>query len=312
MIILDGGLGRHLASIGAPFRQPEWSALALMEAPQMVRDAHDDFIAAGADVIATNTYAVVPYHIGEDRYEERSDELLALAAKLARDAADAVPHQVQVAASIPPMFGSYKPEEFEVRGARRMMQQFRRFLAPVADIFMGETLGSVSEVTTYLDVFADCAADLWVSVTLEDRDPVAGAPRLRSGEPVSELLLSIEGMRFDALLFNCSQPEVMDNAVSLSRRELEAFSRQHGAARPMIGVYANAFPLIDDEYEGSNSSVHQLREDITPEAYLRYAEAWVESGADIIGGCCGITPDHIRVLAEALKSPPPVALPDYA
>ena len=160
-----------------------------------------------------------------------------------------------------------------MRGARRMMQQFRRFL-PVADIFMGETLGSVSEVTTYLDVFADRAADLWVSVTLEDRDPVAGAPRLRSGEPVSELLLSIEGMRFDALLFNCSQPEVMDDAVSLSRRELEAFSRQHGAARPMIGVYANAFPLIDDEYEGSNSSVHQLREDITPEAYLRYAEVW--------------------------------------
>ena len=70
-----------------------------------------------------------------------------------------------------------------MRGARRMMQQFRWFLAPVADIFMGETLGSVSEVTTYLDVFADRAADLWVSVTLEDRDPVAGAPRLRSGEP---------------------------------------------------------------------------------------------------------------------------------
>ena len=72
------------------------------------------------------------------------------------------------------------------------------------------------------------------------------------------------------------------------------------------------FPLIDDEYEGSNSSVHQLREDITPEAYLRYAETWARSGADIIGGCCGITPEHIRVLSEALKSPPPVALPDYA
>ena len=312
MIILDGGLGRHLASMGAPFRQPEWSALALMEAPQMVRDAHDDFIAAGADVIATNTYAVVPYHIGEDRYEERAEELLTLAAKLARDAADAVPHEVQVAASVPPMFGSYKPEEFEVRGARRMMQQFRRFLAPVADIFHGETLGSVSEATTFLDMFADCAADLWLSVTLEDRDPVAGAPRLRSGEPLSELLLSVEGTRFDALLFNCSQPEVMNDAVAQSRRELEAFSRQHGAARPMIGVYANAFPLIDEDYEGSNSSVHQLREDITPEAYLRYAETWVQSGADIIGGCCGISPDHIRLLAERLKAPPPVALPDYA
>ena len=204
MIILDGVLAA-IASIGAPFRQPEWSALALMEVLQMVRDADD--LSCRADVIATNTYAVVPYHIGEDRYEAQSEELLTLAAKLARDAADAVPHQVHVAASIPPMFGSYKPEEFEVRGARRMMQHFRRFLAPVADIFMGETLGSVSEVTTFLDVFEDCAADLWVSVTLEDRDPVVGAPRLRSGEPLSELLLSIEGMRFDALHYNCTQQE---------------------------------------------------------------------------------------------------------
>jgi len=312
VIILDGGLGRQLEAMGAPFRQPEWSALALMEAPQMVRDAHDAFIEAGADVITTNTYAIVPFHIGDDRYEAQSEDLLALAAKLARDAADAVPHSVQVAASIPPMFGSYKPDAFEIQGARRMMQHFRRFLAPVADIFIGETLSSISEVTTYLDMFADCAADLWVAVTLEDDDPVPGKPRLRSGEPLTELLLSIEGLRFDALLFNCSQPEVMNDAVALSRSELQAFARQHGASRPMIGAYANAFPLMNDDYEAANENIHQLRKDITVEAYLRFATQWAESGADIIGGCCGITPDHIRKLAETLKAPPPVAAPDYA
>ena len=311
VIILDGGLGRQLEAMGAPFRQPEWSALALMEAPGMVRDAHDAFIAAGADVITANSYAVVPFHIGEDRFESQSEALLTLAAKLARDAADAVPHPVQVAASVPPMFGSYRPDDFEVQGARRMMQHFRRFLAPVADIFIGETLSSVAEATTYLDLFADCAADLWVSVTLEDVDAVAGRPRLRSGEPLSELLLSIEGMRFDALLFNCSQPEVMNDAVALSRRELEAFSGQHGAARPMIGAYANAFPLMDEDYEAANENIHQLRKDITADAYLRFAREWADSGADIIGGCCGITPDHIRTLAEAFKPPPPVATPDY-
>ena len=312
MIILDGGLGRQLQAMGAPFRQPEWSALALMEAPQTVRDVHDAFIAAGADVISTNTYAIVPFHIGEDRYEAESEELLTLAAKLARDAADAVPHEVQVAASVPPMFGSYKPDAFEVQGARRMMQHFRRFLAPVADIFIGETLSSISEVTTYLDMFADCAADLWVSVTLEDVDPVAGKPRLRSGEPLTELLLSIEGLRFDALLFNCSQPEVMKDAVAQSRSELEAFSSQHGAARPMIGAFANAFPKMDDDYKAANENIHQLRKEITPDAYLRFAQKWAESGADIIGGCCGISPDHIRVLAETFKAPPPVTAPDYA
>ena len=311
MIILDGGIGRQLEAIGAPFRQPKWSALALMEAPQFVREVHDQFIAAGADVITTNSYAIVPFHIGEDRFEAESADLLALAAKLARDAADAVSHKVYVAASVPPIYGSYKPDLFEIQGARRMMQQFRRHLAPVADIFIGETLGSVEESTTFLNVFTDCAADLWLSVTLEDADFTPGAPKLRSGEPLSELLLSIEGMRFDALLFNCSQPEVMGDAIKAGRAELDAFTRQHGAAPPMIGVYANAFPLMDENYDGANENIHQLRGDITPESYLHFAKHWADIGADIIGGCCGISPTHINLLAQELKDMPPVTTPEF-
>jgi S-methylmethionine-dependent homocysteine/selenocysteine methylase len=272
-------LGINCGQVGAPFRQPEWSALALMEAPQFVREVHDQFIAAGADVITTNSYAVVPFHIGEDRFEAQAGELLALAAKLASDAADAVSHKVYVAASVPPMFGSYQPDQFEVQGARRMMQQFRRHLAPVADIFIGETLSSVEEATTYLEVFADCAADLWLSVSLEDADYEPDRPKLRSGELLSELLLSIEGMRFDALLFNCSQPEVMADAIKAGRAELDAFTTQHGAAPPMIGVYGNAFPQMDKNYEGANANIHQLREDITPENYLHFARHWAEIGA---------------------------------
>ena len=49
--IIDGGMGRELAKRGAPFRQPEWSALAMIEAPEIVRDVHRDFIRSGAGVI---------------------------------------------------------------------------------------------------------------------------------------------------------------------------------------------------------------------------------------------------------------------
>ena len=113
MIILDGGLGRQLKAMGAPFRQPEWSALALMEGPEFVRAAHDAFIASGATIITTNSYAVVPFHIGEDLFRDQAGSLLDLAGQLARDAADAAPHSVQVAAGVPPMFGSYQPDKFD-------------------------------------------------------------------------------------------------------------------------------------------------------------------------------------------------------
>ena len=69
--ILDGGTGRELMRMGAPFRQPEWSALALMEGPQFVTRVHQAFIEAGADAITTNSYAIVPFHIGAERFQQR-------------------------------------------------------------------------------------------------------------------------------------------------------------------------------------------------------------------------------------------------
>ena len=84
MEILDGGIGRYLKEIGAPFQQPEWSALALMEDPSSVITAHQAFVDAGAQVITTNSYAVVPFHIGEERFANRGAELIALSGQLAQ------------------------------------------------------------------------------------------------------------------------------------------------------------------------------------------------------------------------------------
>ncbi len=78
------------------------------------------------------------------------------------------------------MFGSYLPDRFVAAQARVMMKKFRERLAPVADIFIGETLGSIEEVTTFL-VCLRMSPPIWVSVTLEGLKVEAGTPRLRSG-----------------------------------------------------------------------------------------------------------------------------------
>ena len=289
MIILDGGLGRQLKAMGAPFRQPEWSALALMEGPEFVRAAHDAFIESGATIITTNSYAVVPFHIGEDLFRDQAGALLDLAGQLARDAADAAPHSVQVAAGVPPMFGSYQPDKFDAGRAVEMIGLFRQQLDPYADFFMAETHSSIAEALCFLEVFADCDKPVWLSLTLEDAAPLAGTPKLRSGEPLIDLLTAIDGAAPSAVLFNCSQPEVMDDAV---RAVVAHFAGK--AMPPLVGVLANAFPLIEKTYSGANASLHDLRTDITPAAYADYAVKWAASGAGIIGGCCGIAPDHLR------------------
>ena len=106
MIVLDGGIGRHLEKIGAPFGQPEWSALSLIQDPDFVFRAHIDFINAGADVITTNSYAIVPFHLGKNRFEKEGKDLLNRAGNIAREAVKSHKKEVKVAASIPPVFGS--------------------------------------------------------------------------------------------------------------------------------------------------------------------------------------------------------------
>ncbi|HAZ78706.1 MAG TPA: homocysteine S-methyltransferase [Porticoccaceae bacterium] len=285
--ILDGGIGRYLKQIGAPFRQPEWSALALIEDPSSVTKAHHAFIDAGANIITTNSYAVVPFHIGDKRFLEQGAKLIALAGSLARQVQDENLADVTVAAGIPPVFGSYKPGEFRTEEAISRLKLFKKHLLPFTNIVLAETQSSIQEVITIQRVFANCGQPLWISMTLEDQ--TAEQSRLRSGESLVEALEAIDYEQVDTILFNCSQPEVMAAAVELSVTMLPATIN--------VGVYANGFRPISNTIE-ANKGYSTIRDDLDPQAYMAFARQWQALGATVIGGCCGIGPEHIALLSQ--------------
>lgn len=290
--IIDGGLGRELARSGAPFKQPEWSALALIEAPSFVSQAHRAFIDAGAQVITTNSYAVVPFHIGEERFEHLGLALAELSGRLAREAADGAAHPVQVAGSLPPALGSYRPDLFEPAAARRILEVIIAGLKPHVDIWLAETQSAIAEVELVREVLGDDSRPLWVSFTLAD-ELVQGRASLRSGESVTAAAQAAERLHAEALLFNCSRPEVMAPAVAEAR----------AATGLELGVYANAFEP-GDSTGGANVGLSRLRADTDPQGYLEWARQWVDLGASLVGGCCGIGPEHIACLSAAFKSHP--------
>lgn len=293
--IIDGGMGRELSRRGAPFRQPEWSALALTEAPDVVRDTHLDFIRAGAEVIITNSYAVVPFHIG-GRFADEGEALAAVAGRLAREAVAAGGRAVQVAASVPPLFGSYRPDLFDAARAPEIALPLIRGQAPYADIWLAETQSSIAEPTLLKSLLPDDGKPYWVSFTLDDETP-HDEPLLRSGERVADAVVAMTALGVDAVLFNCSQPEVMDAAVAVARQVLDA----HGSAAH-LGVYANAFEPHAGEALAANDGLDAIRKDTTPANYLSRAQNWCAAGADMVGGCCGIGPEHIEALSAVLNS----------
>jgi S-methylmethionine-dependent homocysteine/selenocysteine methylase len=285
--ILDGGMGRELKRIGAPFRQPEWSALALTEAPEAVLGVHRAYVAAGAEVITTNSYAVVPFHIGAERFEREAKSLCDLAGRLARKAADEQPAgAVRVAASLPPLFGSYRPDLFDPGEAARLLTPLIAGLSSHADIWLAETLSTTAEARVVVAALRGDERPLWLSFTLDDEAPETA--RLRSGEPVEDAARLAVASGAQAILFNCSQPEVMEAAIVCA-------SAQAGGIA--IGVYANAFPPQPKDAQ-ANETLSQLRDDLDPAGYAGWAATWLTAGASIIGGCCGIGPEHIAALAE--------------
>ena len=296
-ILLDGGMGRQLARMGAPFRQPEWSALALMEAPEMVAEAHRQFIDAGAEVITTNSYALVPFHIGEARFASDGARLADLSGRLARQAADAAGRPVKVAGSLPPLFGSYRPDLFDAARAPEMLAVLTEGLAPYSDLWLAETQSSIIEAEAAAKAaLARAAKPLWISYTLQDDTDDPATPRLRSGEPAGGATAAALALGAEAVLFNCSQPEVMGAGIAAAR---EAIAQAGREAR--IGVYANAFPPQTKKAE-ANAALSRLREDLDPASYLGWAENWRAAGASIIGGCCGIGPEHIAHLKARLAA----------
>ncbi|MFK0165213.1 homocysteine S-methyltransferase family protein [Rhizobium sp. NPDC090279] len=299
LLVLDGGMSRELLRLGAELKQPEWSALALVNSPEIVRQVHDEFIAAGSDVVTTNSYALVPFHIGEERFWKEGADLIALSGRLARNAADACKdRKILVAGSLPPIFGSYEPQNFDPSKVQDYLKVLVENLDPYVDVWLGETLSLIAEGEAVRTAVAETGKPFWISFTLADdaaqRD--GASPKLRSGEAVEDAARWAAASDADALLFNCSKPEVMRKAIDAAA---EIFKQAGNNLQ--IGVYANAFEGEQGE-SAANEGLHATREDLNDDAYSRFACSWVDAGATMVGGCCGIGAGHIHRLKKALLS----------
>lgn len=286
--IMDGGMGRELERIGAPFRRPEWSALALMEAPEYVSQAHDSYINAGAEIIITNSYAVVPFHIGQDRFDKDGRHLINLSGKLARQCADKADRKILVAGSIPPAFGSYRADLYIEDQADDIYTPLIEEQNAYIDFWLAETISTTLEIKKIASLLEKNNKPLWVAYTVRDRQGSDMPPQLRSGETIEEAVQTSLSVNAETILFNCSQPEEMEPV-------LEIINKMN--TNIPYGVYANAFgPITRDQNASSDDVI--IRDDAGPEAYLKFAQKWKNQGATIIGGCCGIGPEHIKELAK--------------
>ena len=291
IVLLDGGMGRELKARGVRLSPRIWSASALIEAREVVVEAHAAFIAAGADIITTNNYAVVPAILGREGLEHRLEELTRLAVQLAKEAVRQSDREVRIAGSMPPLEITYRPDL--VPAAEEALPVYRRIaslLAEECDLLLCETMSSGHEARSAARAAAETGRPVWVSFTLEDD----ASGRLRSGERVGEAVAVLDELPLQAVLLNCTPPESIVSTLPALR----------DATKLPVGAYANGFQPLRERWEMER--FRDLRDNLGVEEYGRFARQWLEDGAHIVGGCCGIGPAHIAALRKIISewSPP--------
>lgn len=285
--ILDGGMGQELIARAPEAPTPLWSTQVLIDHPDIVRDVHDAYFAAGADIATTNSYAILRDRLSKHDLEDRFETLQEAACQIAVEARNA--HgRGKIAGSLGPLGWSYRADMAPpVDEAAALYAEIVALQAPHVDLFICETMSGLDQAHGALKGAKTADKPVWLACSVDDED----GTKFRSGEPLSGVLELAERYAADAIFINCSIPE----AVSQGLPEIVG----KGFA---LGAYANGFTKISSDFAAGQTTVDLLtaRKDLDPIAYAEFARRWVDMGATIIGGCCEVGPAHIAELKRQL------------
>jgi len=287
--ILDGGLGQEIQKRSQQTAHPLWSVKIMMENPDLVQAVEEDFIRAGARILTLNTYSATPTRLARDGDLSWFEPLQTKAYEIADAARQATgePHgKVRLAGCLPPLQGSYSAETAPSQDD--CIAEYKQIIAqqPDTDLFLAETIPSIREALAAAEAVGDSGGrPLMLSFTLDDEKPHT----LRSGEPISAALDAVKDLDLEGLLFNCSLPETISEALVDLQQSPFPF-----------GAYANGFTTVAPLKIGGTVDVLETRHDLDPAAYARISREWADAGATLIGGCCAVGPEHIAALRETL------------
>ncbi|GLY27076.1 homocysteine S-methyltransferase [Kineosporia sp. NBRC 101731] len=286
-LVLDGGLSTELESRGHDISGTLWSAQLLLDAPDAVVDAHRAFLDAGADIVTTASYqasaegfsrAGIPFATGQ--------ELIRRSVELARRAVEESGREALVAGSVGP-YGAMLANGAEYTGDYGSVgvDELRDFHRPRlellaeagVDVLAVETIPSLAEVEALLAELDRLGHPAWLSLTTDGL-------LTRRGEPAGEAFsMATSVSSVIAVGVNCTDPSGVGLAVDLAVE----FGGKPGVVYPNSG-------------EGWDA-VHRAWLPASQGLLLGDVDGWLRSGARIVGGCCRVTPDQIRSIADVVR-----------
>jgi S-methylmethionine-dependent homocysteine/selenocysteine methylase len=287
--VLDGATGTELERRGVDLSLPLWSARALIDAPDVVREIHRDHVLAGAHFVTANTFRTQRRTLERAGIARRDRELCDRAVQLARQAvreATAAEHRtVWVLGSAAPLEDCYRPDLVPPDDAleREHARHCDNLATAGVDAILIETIGTCRELAQVAAAARRTGLPMLISLIPAAPDGTP-EPKLLSGEPLERAVECALEHDPIALLVNCIPARQVDSCLDT----LAASGLAHGA-------FAN---LGTPDPEPAQGSEPHYSDALAPDDFAGVARGWLARGATLIGGCCGTRPEHTGALAR--------------
>ncbi len=288
-LLCDGATGTLLYAHGAAFEQ-SFDALNL-EQPALVQELHKEYLRAGAEVIETNTFGANRFKLNEHGLENRVAEINAAGVKLARAAVNASGKNAFVAASVGPLGVQLAPvgsvSRQEAHDAFR--EQIAALISEKPDALIFETFSHLPEITEAIRAAQELAAPIPIIAQMTfTNDGVT-----QYGYTPVQVAHALAALKVNVIGVNCS----VGPARVLSVIEQIIHTVRDDPRRPGM-IYFSAQPNAGFPKAQGGRIFYPA----APDYFGDYARRFAEAGVNLIGGCCGTTPQHIHLMRLALDA----------
>ncbi len=291
LILLDGGTGTEIQRKGAPMSGEVWCALATRSHPEILRDVHVDYINAGADIVTANTFASSPLMLQGHGLLGDMEALDRQAVRIALEVRDTMERPVAVAGSMSAMRPMIPGTDMirtdfsmSESDTRPLYRQKAETLADAGvDMIIMEMMRDLDYSIWATEAAVATGLPVWMGISVHRRADGELAGFNRHEFTLRDLIgpLMAAGAKV-ALVMHSSVPDTD-----------EALPTVFGTWSGPVGAYPESgYFTIPDWVFG----------EITPQEFATKTKEWRAQGVAVIGGCCGVSPEHIAAARDALKA----------
>ena len=293
--ILDGGMGQELLAKGLISKGTLWSTSAILDEKfhQLLIDVHTSFINAGANVIVTNNFSSRKVRLIQNKVEDKFEYVNKKACELANKARQISKKNILIAGSLPPQNGTYVVDEREINIIKKDFKEQAEIIKPYVDFFYLDVISSAKEVEPACEVTEKMNMPVLVGLHLKKNGKIA------SGETVTEIVKKYKTSNWIGLIGACVSLEIIEN----SSKEMSDLDIPFGFKANLWNV-EEPLPLhkfnrskFNEVGKNPNDTMGR-RDEITGEIFYNFAKRIKEKGANILGGCCNINPEHIKSISS--------------